>query len=221
MLVPGAADELAVPGGDRPHLAPPVRAALGDRLGGTDELAGEFRGADLTVEGDRGLGRGPLPVPAQECAVEGHGPAFAEVQLPGQVAGDLLVGHDDGVAGEHVGQVRRLDHPDRGPRHDEPQVVRRPLWRQCPDVLGQAGIGLLEATAHEQDLVGVAVAAQEVLIPGVEHREVEQDLLHPGAWPVPGGPGGSPGSGRPSWIRRSRADVLTVAIRSSTSTRPQ
>src|SRR6266496_2129514 len=54
VLVPGAADQLAVPGRDRPHLAPPIRAALGDRLGGTDELAGEFRGADLTVEGDRG-----------------------------------------------------------------------------------------------------------------------------------------------------------------------
>ena len=49
-----------------------------------------------------------------------------------------------------------------------------------------------------------------------------------GGSPCGGAPGGSPcggsgggGSGRPSWIRRSRAEVLTVAILSSTSTRPQ
>src|SRR5215468_10472442 len=57
VLVPGTGDHLAVPCGDRAHLAPPVRAVLGDCLGGADELAGELRRADLAVEGHRRLGR--------------------------------------------------------------------------------------------------------------------------------------------------------------------
>src|SRR5207237_3092071 len=112
----------------------------------------------------------------------------------------------------------------------EAEVSGGPLRCQGADVLGQAGIAGDEPGTEEQDLGGVGVPPQERLIPGVDHREVEQYLLHvpagdpPGPPPSPDGPAdgsSGAGSGRPSWIRRSRAEVLTIAIRSSTSTRPQ
>ena len=79
----------------------------------------------------------------------------------------------------------------------------------------------LKPAPEDQDLRRVGVAGEEGLVARVDHRQVKQDLLHAvePARTVETAESGLPTS---RWMTsRSRADVLTVAIRSSTSTRPQ
>ena len=171
----------------------------------------------------------PVVHAGHEAFFARHGDAAEVLVLGRQVPRDVLVRQHQGFRRHGGRQVGGLDHPDRRAGQHDPQELGGPLRRQRPDVLGQALKPVAEPGPQDQHLRRVRVPGEQGLVARVHDREVQQYLLQlrdrvaeasvlraePALTAETGG------AGLAMMMSRSRADVLTVAMRSSTSTRPQ